>query len=290
MFSNIGYLNLALICAKPFLPRGMKLVVEEQSTRSVRLAYEVGYSQAWKWLYRRLYRRADLVVCPSQATLDDLAEHFNVPRRKLIRIYNPVDVHQVKRLAALGENPYPTPGPNLVAVARLSREKGIDVLLEAFALVREVICRARLTVLGEGPLASALCEQRDRLGLGDSVHFVGFQPNPHPYVRYADIFVMPSRVEGMPNAVLEALALGKPVVATDCAGGIREIAEANRRLTLVSSEDSSALAEGVISVLLGTKSEEFLESDSRFEQKFDVRPIMSQYETLFETVYDGTFL
>jgi len=101
---------------------------------------------------------------------------------------------------------------------------------------------------------------------------------------------MPSRVEGMPNAVLEALTLGKPVVATDCAGGIREIAEANRRLRLVSSEDSSALAEGLISVLLGAKSEEFLESDSRFEQKFGVRPIMSQYETLFEKVQDGNFL
>jgi len=222
--------------------------------------------------------------------LDDLAEYFNVPRRKMIRIYNPVDADQVKRLAEMGGNPYPTPGPNLVTVGRLSLEKGVDVLLEAFALVREVVTDARLTVLGDGPLAAALGEQRDRLGLRDSVHFAGFLPNPHPYVKYADLFVMPSRVEGMPNAVLEALALEKPVVATDCVAAMREIAEANRRLRLVSSENPAALAEGAVEVLTETEFRDSLDSDSTFEQKFGLRPIMRQYETLFEKVQDGNFL
>src|SRR5205807_1065035 len=180
-----------------------------------------------------------------------------------------------------------TPGPNLVAVGRLSLEKGVDVLLDAFAQIREVVTHARLTILGDGPLAAALGEQRDRLGLKDSVHFVGFLPNPHPYVKYADLFVMPSRVEGMPNAVLEALALEKPVVATDCVEAMREIAEANRRLRLVSSENPAALAEGAVEVLTETKFRDSLDSDSKFEQKFGLRPIMKQYETLFEKVQDG---
>src|SRR5439155_17824454 len=225
-----------------------------------------------------------------QAMLDDLAEHFSVPRRKMVRIYNPVDADQVKRLAEMGGNPYPTPGPNLVTVGRLSLEKGVDVLLEAFALVREVVTDARLTVLGDGPLAAALGEQRDRLGLRDSVHFVGFLPNPHPYVKYADLFVMPSRVEGMPNAVLEALALRKPVVAPGCVGAMKEIAGANCRLRLVSSEDPVGLADGILKVLVETKLGQSLDSDSAFEANFGLRPVMAQYETLFEKVLDGLLL
>ena len=290
VFSTLGYLNLAVICARPFLPKETKLVVKEGSTVSALLAQGVANDRVWSLLYRRLYKRADRVVCSSDHMMNDLAQNFAVPRRKMIRIYNPVDVDLVGRLADAEENPYPTSGPNLVAVGRLSREKGVDLLLDAFALVHKSLAQASLTVLGDGPLAAALREQRDRLGLREFVNFAGFHPNPYPYVKHSDLFVMPSRVEGMPNAVLEALALRKPVVATDCVGAMKEIAGANCRLRLVSSEDPVGLAEGILQVLAETKLGQSLESDSAFEDNFGLRPVMAQYETLFEKVLDGLLL
>jgi len=93
------------------------------------------------------------------------------------------------------------------------------------------------------------------LGVGHSVAFPGFQKNPWPYVKHADLFVLASRFEGLPNALLEALALGVPVVATDCPGGVREVRKSAPEIVLVPPEDHVALAAGIVAALSKPKSE-----------------------------------
>src|SRR5258707_4018592 len=193
LLSTLQHLNLALILAKPLLPRGTKLLVREAAIVSTVLREERAHPQFWAWLYRHLYGRADAVICLSDSMVDDLVVNFGLPREQLVRIYNPVDIGRVRQLADVGENPYSSPGPHLVAAGRLTRQKGLDILLDALPAVLQRFPSAQLAILGEGPLQAELTEQAQRLGLNGRVHFLGFQQNPWLYFKHADVFVLPSR-------------------------------------------------------------------------------------------------
>jgi len=199
----------------------------------------------------------------------------------VFRIYNPLDLDRLEDLSKRGGNPYESAGPHLVAAGRLSREKGFDLLLAAMPRVIERIPGARLAILGEGPLKDELIEQARSLGLADIVSFRGFQQNLWPYLRHADLLVVPSRREAFANVLLEALALGTPVVAADCPGAVRELYADHSAVRLVPPENPATLAEAVIehfdaasaaSVRAGT--------DDGPLAKFAVRKIVDQYSAL----------
>ena len=240
------YMNIVLLAAKPFLPKGIRIVIRESTMPGVFLREESKWPRLWEWAVRRLYRKADKVVCLSDAMAQELAENFGVPPERLARIYNPLDFEKVRKSADLGENPFCGPGPNLVTAGRLSREKGFDLLLQAMPTVISVLPKAKLLVLGEGPMQEELENQAKKLGLEGSVHLAGFQGNPWRYFRHADVFVMPSRYEGMPNALVEALAVGAQAVAADCPGAAREIEGCEGRLVLAATEDPVALAKAIL--------------------------------------------
>jgi len=276
-------LNLATVLSRPFLPPGLRLLIREDSSPSAQNAKGRKHPLLWNWLYRELYPRADKIICVGDYVLDDLAENFGIPRSKMARIYNPVDFVMTRRLAEEGGNPYCGKGPHLVAAGRLSREKGADVLLDAMPLVRAAISDADLTILGEGPLKPDLLEQRERLGLNEAVHLVGFQPNPYPYFKHADLFVLPSRFEGFGLVVIEALAVGTPVVASDCPGALREILGDCPRARLVPPSDPKALAEGIVAgVNFATKELRLDERLDAFLSRFDVKTLVRDYEELLE--------
>lgn len=248
ILATLFELNLALLAAKPLLPRDTRLLVREATVVSRDLTQAKRCPGCWRWLCRHLYPRADAIVCVADFVLEDLAEQLRVPRSRMRRIYNPVDLERIRRRARqpTGENPYAGPGPHLVAAGRLSEEKGLDILLEALRRARQVLPTADLVVLGEGPLEAELRSQRDRLGLGDAVRLAGFQPNPYPYFQHADLMVLASRYEGLPNVILEALALGTAVVAAGCPGGVREMLAGCPAAWLVPPEDPKLLAEALV--------------------------------------------
>lgn len=176
--------------------------------------------------YRALLRRADRVVYVSKEAAADFERLFPEVAGKGRVIYNACDTRQAR--SAAGETTREeavdsSDVPTVVSVGRLNPEKGHWHLLKAF----HEICRrgvpARLVLIGRGPLEGDLRELRDRLGLADRVVFAGFQPNPLPWVARASVFVLPSLWEGFPNSLLEAMALGVPVIASDCRSGPREI-------------------------------------------------------------------
>ena len=282
VLSTVSYLNVMLLASRPLLPRNTRLLVREATTPSAFVAMDTPHPRLWTWLYRHLYPRADKVICLSDSMLEDMAVHFDIPREKLVRIYNPVDVGMLRQEAGSQPNPCQGDGPNLVAAGRLRKEKGIDLLLDALPAVVQQFPKVRLTVLGEGPQEAELREQTARLCIDRYVDFVGFEENPWAYLSNADLFILPSRMEGMPNALLEALALGTPAVATASVGALNEIAQTNEELLLVPPENPTALAEGIISVLNKPSSgRPSLELAVRRLEKFEVREVANQYSCLF---------
>ncbi len=282
LLATLPHLNLALILAKSFLPRGTRLLVREAAIVSAVLQEEKTDPRFWAWLYRHLYGRADAVVCLSDSMVEDLVVNFRLPREKLVRIYNPVDIERVRQLGGIGENPYAGAGPYLVAAGRLCRQKGFDVLLETMPMVLESLPGAQLAILGEGPLQSELTEQAQRLGLNDKVRFLGFQQNPWPWLKHADLFVLPSRYEGLSNVLLEALALGTPVVASDCPGGIREVQDCAGGIAVVPVGDPRALASAIIAVCRRQKfPASHVTSNHSILSRFDLKQVVGEYSKLF---------
>jgi glycosyltransferase involved in cell wall biosynthesis len=197
----------------------------------------------------------------------------------MVRIYNPVDLQRMQGAANIGENPYDNSGPNIVAAGRLSWEKGFDVLLNAMPAVIKRLPGARLVILGEGPLHADLTKQALRLGINEAICCLGFQQDPWRYFKFADVFVLSSRFEGLPNVLLEALALGTPAIATNCTGALREIEACGAGMVLVPPEDPPALAEAIVSVCQ-KGSRQDLATPPETLHKFDLQQIVGEYSEL----------
>ena len=222
LFSTLSHLNLALAIVRPLLMRRVRFIVRETSIVS-RVLQTKRLGWIWRALYRSFYPRVDLLISQSTAMLDDLVQNLGFPREKAIVIHNPLEIERIRGLARekAPEPQFDPAATNLVAAGRVVEVKGFDILIEALALCANQ--RLRLTILGEGPLIPELERLAADRGVAARVRFVGFQRNPYPYYAQADWFVLSSRHEGFPNAVLEALCCGTPVVAMPAPGGIREM-------------------------------------------------------------------
>jgi glycosyltransferase involved in cell wall biosynthesis len=142
-------------------------------------------------------------------------------------VVNGIDVREVRRRAGLapeGADAVPRARravPLVVANGRLAPQKGFDLLIEAHAQVVGAGVRHRLLITGDGPDRAALEALVRRLGVESSVELPGFSANPYPAMAAADVFVLSSRSEGLPLTLLEAMAVGAPIIATECGGGPR---------------------------------------------------------------------
>jgi glycosyltransferase involved in cell wall biosynthesis len=216
IISTIGYLNFGVLMSRP---AGVPVIVREANSPG-RGLNRLSMRAAQRLAYAALYRFAASVVTNSEGVADELARAYQVPRRFIRVIYNPID-EAALRGAATPPARRPGEGARFVAVGRLSHQKGYDRLLDALAMFTGDF---HLTIFGEGEERSPLEAKSQALGLADHVTFAGFDPNPAPWIAGADALWLPSRWEGMPNVALEALACGTPVIATPEAGGITEIA------------------------------------------------------------------
>jgi glycosyltransferase involved in cell wall biosynthesis len=194
-------------------------------------------------LTRRAYRAADRVLVNSHEMAAGTARELGLDPARLRVINNPTDVDAIRRAAAepLADPPV---RPFIVSVGRLERQKGHDLLLRAFAAGR-----ARqghdLVILGEGAAAGSLAALAASLGIADRVRFEPFTDNPWAWVKRARLFVLPSRWEGFPNALAEALACGTASLAADCRYGPSELIAHGESGWLVPSEDVEALGAAI---------------------------------------------
>lgn len=282
ILSTVSHLNVMSILARPCLPGNVRLLIREATTPSAYLIKDTEHPRLWGFFYRHVYRHADKIICLSDAMQRDLAEHFCVPPEKMVRIYNPVDAGMIQRSARAAANPFRNAGPNLVAAGRLRKEKGFDLLLDAMPAVVQKFPGAQLTILGEGPDELRLKNQARQLGLFEKVDFRGFVQNPWVLMGNADLFILPSRAEGLPNSLIEALALGTPVVASDCVDAMRELQSVDPRIVLFPPENPAAMAEAIVSALSRPKETGVRRRESADQiEQFVPGRVAEQYSLLF---------
>ncbi|MCB1875360.1 MAG: glycosyltransferase [Chromatiales bacterium] len=198
-------------------------------------------------MMRRWYPRNDGLIAVSEGVRQDAAQLLSIPTQSIFLIRNPVVTADLSRKAEQAlDDPWFAPGqpPVLLAVGRLEPQKDYPNLLQAFAKLR-VRRPCRLLILGEGALHEKLIGMGRDLGIDKDLRLGGFVDNPYPYMRASAVYVLASRWEGSGNSLTEAVALGKPVVSTDCPDGPREILMDGEYGKLVPMGDAEALAAAI---------------------------------------------
>jgi len=196
------------------------------------------------WPIRRLYPRIDQIVAVSAGVAEDTARIARMARGRIQVIPNPVITPELAGLAAepCDHAWFRTSQlPVILGVGRLQRQKDFPTLIRAFAQVHKRR-PCRLVILGEGSGRVQLQALATELEIAADVELLGFRTNPYPFLARADLFVLSSRWEGSPNVLTEAMALGTPVVATDCPSGPHELLDGGRYGPLVPVGDVMALA------------------------------------------------
>ena len=248
ILSGMFHLNFLVLLLRPFFPRFTRVLVRQNGTVSAALGF--GDLPAYtRLLYRLLYRHADRVICQTAAMAKDLAAELSISEGRLAVLPNPLDVDEIRNSS--GENPvlWTGPGPHLLAVGRLSREKGFDLLLRALVTVRERYPNADLVIAGAGPEEAALKAYCRELGLDPAVRFRGHIDHPSACFPGASAFVLSSRHEGLPNALLEAAAGGLPMVALPASQGVVDLLRGQPGTWLAADISPAALAASLLAAL-----------------------------------------
>ena len=202
-----------------------------------------------RWYYRTF--RVDGMIGVSRAAADDLKALLRVPESRVHAIYNPIISDDLFQQGGKETDPMITDSngvPLILGVGRLRKQKGFSNLIRAFARVRSKQ-PVRLLILGEGEQRSELQRLVSDVGLQEDVMLPGFVKNPYPYITRADVFVLSSLWEGLPTVLVEALALGTPIVATNCPSGPAEILDNGKWGRLVPVGDEEALGAAIIDTL-----------------------------------------
>jgi glycosyltransferase involved in cell wall biosynthesis len=260
IFSGAPEISFVALFLRPFFPPGTRVLVRQNSTVSAVLARG---DVPWytRLLYRLLYPLAECVICQSRAMAEDLARETGIPVQRIAVLPNPIDLEGI--LAARdAPREWVGRGPHLLAAGRLAPEKGFDLLVEALAKVRRRFPETDLTIAGSGSEKTALKALAQEAGLEDAFRIAESLTTPYAFFPGATLFVLSSRYEGMPNALLEAAAAGLPLVATPASGGVVDLLRGRKGAWLATEVSSDALAEALIEAL------ESLGSGERFHHGF----------------------
>lgn len=246
LLSTLEASNVTALLAKRFFARDLRLIVRQQSNCTARFRAGGFRTRMAAAAMKRLLPAADAVIAVSSGVAEDLRR--TVPRAGPVwPVPNPVVTPELlEKARAPVDHPWfgDPRAPVVLTAGRLAAEKDQPTLLRAFAAVRKAR-PARLMVLGEGPDRGRLETLARELGVRDDVDFRGFQPNPFACMARARLFVLSSIYEGLPAALIEAMACGTPVVSTDCPSGPREILEGGRWGRLAPVGDWRALAQAM---------------------------------------------
>lgn len=222
----------------------------------------------YHWLEQRFLRHADRVVVMSQAQ----CSLFEACREKVVQISNavlpipPLEAGAADRVASLVSDLEP---PRFGVIARLSYEKGVDVFLEALSLLRGRGIRASAAIAGEGPELERLIGLAGSLGVSADVRFLGNVHPIEPLYESIDIVVLPSRSEGLPNVLLEALRAQRRIVATGV-GAVPEVVSNPLAAQLVEAGSPEALADGMLEAASATLSEDAIAAQQSVLERYSI--------------------
>ncbi len=257
-----------------------RVVVCEQNTLSINVNSEVSRNERLSPLLTRLfYRFADGIVAVSQGVAQDLSQVAGLPRERIQVIHNPAVTPE---LAARAQEPVEHPWfetgqpPVILGVGRLADQKDFPTLIRAFAQVHQQRS-ARLMILGEGKQRKQLLALARELKVEAAVALPGFVANPYAYMARAAALVLSSAWEGLPTVLIEAMAVGTPVVSTDCPSGAAEILDQGKYGWLVPVGDHAAIAVALLKILAG----EVKPVDPGWLRQFSLEDSTQRYLELF---------
>lgn len=294
IYSGKTHVNVVVALARRKAGVTSRHVASERVHLSTQIAHLDTGAKLKAWLIvltaRWAYRWVDRVVFVSRDALADGRRLLRLSPQKSCAIHNPI-VNDALVAAARETVDHPwfaaDQRPVVLAAGRLSPQKGFDQLLRAFHTVAGQTT-ARLAILGEGPERERLEALAKTLKIQDRVDLVGFRANPYKYMAQADVFVLSSLWEGLPTVLVEAMACGAPVVATDCPSGPREIITNESEGILVPPADPADLAHAILMVLSKPDLSNEMRLAGRLRaQDFRVERITRQDEELFLEVLNS---
>jgi glycosyltransferase involved in cell wall biosynthesis len=234
------YLALMGVKRKP-------LRVLRNATSPKLLTIERSLNPLWRFFLKKAYKTSDKVLAQTPEMKQEIFQYYGTPNNKIDVFINPIEENEITEKIAGAVNPFDKNNINVVASGRLTHAKAFDVLLEAFKMVVEKESRFKLYIIGrdDGEEAKLKALQKE-LKLEKHLFFLGFQSNPYQYYYFSDLFVLSSRREGLPNAVLENLYLKKPIVATKCVPFLSTLINNGKNGFLTEVENSQALASKIL--------------------------------------------
>lgn len=262
LLSTLLVSNVVTYLARTISRQPAKMFLREANS----LASYLPRSSLKKRLFARVFLRAayeaaDGIVAVSDGVAAELRSFLGVRNRNLVTIYNPFAVPAGS--AECHAHPFfASGGPVVIAAGRLAPQKRFDLLIEAFGKLEDH--SARLIIFGDGPDRPTLERQIVEAGLAQRVSLPGFEKDIVAAMRSADLFVLSSDYEGLPNVLIQALSCDLPVVATDCPSGPSEILEGGRYGRLVPPGDACALAAAMEAALKDDEKVDFRRAIARF--------------------------
>jgi len=289
--------NIITSLANALLPRDRRLpiVVNDRANIDAMLTplrpgiVGVLKARSFRALTRTCYRRASYIVCNSVGNAERVRAFLGQPSPPVSTILNPIDAKGIQSRFRPRDRSklISARNPLITAHGRLDNaQKGWDALLAAFARIRAVKPEARLRIVGDGPDRPALQAMAARLGVAIACEWPGHLVDPLPAIEAGDVYAFPSRWEGLPNALLEAVALGLPVVATDCPTGPAEILSTPKPCGyLVPVDAVDQLAEGLLSLLAYGETRATLSARARDRANdFSLEVAVAAYAKIFREI------
>ena len=243
IFSNQFQTNILALIIKIFFFKNLKIIIRETNSPSQVIKYEKNIiKKAIHYLFRKLYVHADKIISPSNELKKELVKIYKLPQKKIDVIYNTFDRNKVIKLSTIKinnnhHNLYKK--KTFIFHGRLEFQKGLDILIKSFNIYNNL--EYNLIILGEGSQLNSLKKLVKSLSLSKQVFFLGFKKNPYNYIKRADYYIFPSRYEGMSNSLLDAVALSKFIIASDCKHGNREIMSIYKKGMIFKSNSSISL-------------------------------------------------
>jgi len=276
LVSTLSHTSVVALVARTLSGLRLPVVIREANTPQERpLTWNSPKSRLAAWLMQRGYRRADGVIAVSAGVADAVERVMRVPREKIATLYNPVVTTAMHDLAS--EDPHhpwlEDDVPVVLAVGSLTPRKDYPTLVRAFAQLRARM-PARLLVLGEGSERARIEALATELGVASDLELLGFRDNPYAYMARADVFAASSQLEGLPGALVQALACGCPAVATDCPSGPAEVLEGGALGELVPVGDANAMADALERTLRNPPDRARLRASMR---KYDADLVIDAY-------------
>jgi N-acetylgalactosamine-N,N'-diacetylbacillosaminyl-diphospho-undecaprenol 4-alpha-N-acetylgalactosaminyltransferase len=258
-----------------------KSIISERSNTSTRLQGRL--KNIKRQLVKILYNKANCIISVSEGVKHCLVEDFSIDENKIKILNNAIDIEKVTAMANVENRLHPK--PYIIAMGRLVKTKGFNYLIKAYA---KASTKSDLLILGDGPEMENLTLLAKKLQVENKIHFMGFQSNPYTYIKQSEFFVLSSELEGFPNALVEALGLGKAVLSTNCTDGPSEILNLTQSIepnevikskygVLVNIRDVRALEKGLL----------ILERDIALRRKYESSSIKCAEQYSPESFYNN---